>query len=130
MNTVKELRDELARAKGELAKEARRRAEAEEYIAEMAGRAENQDEINNIRKEIISSMEKKSSRQEKLIGLQKDQIGEHARAASIRNALIATLDREAEERNARMADLERRLAKYEEVDPNEPGGDEGKAGSG
>ena len=128
MNTVKELRDELARAKGELAKEARRRAEAEECIAEMAGRAENQDEINNIRKEIISSMEKKSSRQEKLIDLQKDQIGEHARAASIRNALIASLDREAEERNARMADLERRLAKYEEVDP--PGGGAEKAESG
>ena len=58
MNTVKELRDELARAKGELAKEARRRAEDEEYIAEMADRAENQDEINSIRKEMISSMEK------------------------------------------------------------------------
>ena len=58
MSLVKELRDELARAKGELAKEARRLAEAEECIAEMAGRAENQDEINNIRKEIISSMEK------------------------------------------------------------------------
>ena len=57
-NPVKELRDELARAKGELAKEARRRAEAEEGIAEMAGRAENQDEINDMRKEIISNMEK------------------------------------------------------------------------
>ena len=68
--------------------------------------------------------------QEKLIDLQKDQIGEHARAASIRNALIANLDREAEERNARMADLERRLAKYEKVDPNESGGAEGKAESG
>ena len=41
-NLVKELRDELA-------KEARRRAEAEEYIAEMAGRAEVQDKINDTR---------------------------------------------------------------------------------
>ena len=47
MDTVKELRDELVRAKGELAKEARRRAEDEEYIAEMADRTENQDEINS-----------------------------------------------------------------------------------
>ena len=58
MSLVKELRDELARAKGELAKEARRRAEAEEYIAEMACRAQNQDEINEIRKKIINNMEK------------------------------------------------------------------------
>ena len=79
---------------------------------------------SSIRKEIISSIEK-SCPCKKNSDLQKDQIGEHAKAASIRNALIANLDREAEERNARMADLERRLAKYEEVDP--PGGGAEKA---
>ena len=131
MDTVKELRDELARAKGELAKEARRRAEDEEYIAEMAGRAENQDEINEIRKKIIDNMEKTSSIQEKLIGNQQKQIDKQAEVISIQKTLIGKLDDEADKMIDRMTGLERRLSKYEEVDPpSEQGEDAEKAENG
>lgn len=131
MNTVKELRDELARAKGELAKEARRRVEDEEYIAEMADRAENQDEINEIRKKIIDNMEKTSSIQEKLIGNQQKQIDKQAEVISIQKTLIGKLDDEADKMIDRMTGLERRLSKYEEVDPpSEQGEDAEKAENG
>ena len=112
---MKELRDELARAKGELAKEARRRAEAEEAWASSS-------ELQN---ELIDEQRALLAARKENMAVQKEHISELKRYVDIAETLIANLDRQAEEKNARMADLERRLAKYEEADP--PGGGAGKA---
>lgn len=121
MNPVKELRDELARVKGEIAKDARRMAKIEET---WASRSELQNEIINEQRALLSG-------QKERIAVQEEYINELKKHADLAKALIANLDREAEERDARMADLERRLAKYEEVDPpSEQGEDAEKAESG
>ena len=110
MNPVKELRDELARIKGEIAKDARRMAKIEET---WASRSELQNEIINEQRALLAD-------QKERIDVQEEYINELKKHADLAKALIANLDREAEERNARMADLERRLAKYEEVELSEP----------
>lgn len=107
---VKELRDELAKAKGEFAKEARRRAEAEECMAEIVARSE-------IQGKLFDSQEKSIATHKKLIDVQKDNIEGRKRLEFAQHALIANLDDEMKEKDARIAYLERRLAKYEEVEP-------------
>ena len=111
MNLVKELRDELAKAKGGLAGEARRRAEAEEG---RASSSELQNELINEQRALLAARKEN-------MAIQEEHISELRRYVDIAETLIASLDREAEERNARMADLERRLAKYEEVGPSGEG---------
>jgi len=115
VNPVKELRDELARIKGEIAKDARRMAKIEET---WASRSELQNEVINEQRALLAG-------QKERIAVQEEYINELKKYADLAKALIANLDREAEERNARMADLERRLAKYEEVDPPSEQGESG-----